>query len=235
MQRSMRELPRLVARKSLRTARQIVQGIRPSPDVAEYVAGHEVAKLNLGCGPNLLPGWFNTDRDPVRGAHFLDASHPFAIDDKQFHYLFAEHMIEHLTFPVAEAMLAECHRVARPGARIRVATPDLDVICSLNRTDAPAHARSYSDWSIDTFVPDAPEPLPAFTINQVFRGWGHKFLYDEAALRLALERAGFTDVRRMPFGESDDPHLDGIEAHGVDSGDRQHIAFETLILEARRA
>jgi predicted SAM-dependent methyltransferase len=193
-----------------------------------------VPKLNLGCGPNLLPGWFNTDLDPVAGAHFLDVSRPFGVPPESFHYMYCEHMIEHVPFPVAQSAVRECFRGLRSGGSIRVATPDLDVVCSLNEKVASERAHRYTEWSISTFVPEAPHPLPAFAINQVVRAWGHKFIYDFDALSLLLEGAGFEDVRRMPFGQSDDAHLDGLEAHGRQRRNLEYIEFETMVVEAHR-
>jgi predicted SAM-dependent methyltransferase len=61
-------------------------------------------------------------------------------------------------------------------------------------------------------------------MNEGMRLWGHVFVYDEAELRMAFAEAGFTDVKRVPFGKSEHADLDGIETRG-DLGD--------LILEGR--
>lgn len=73
-----------------------------------------------------------------------------------------------------------------------------------------------------------------YAINQVFRGWGHRFLYDRKTLGALLEKVGFTAVRPRPFGQSDDMNLIGVEGHGLEAGNRQMSEFETMILEATR-
>lgn len=234
MDRSVRALPGKVGRRALRTGRQLTQNVGQSRALSRYLDGADVPKLNLGCGPNLLSGWFNTDLDPVKGAHFLDASRPFGVPPESFHYIYCEHMIEHVPFRVAQRTVRECFRALQPGGSIRVATPDLDVVCSLAGQSLPERAQRYTDWSVSTFVPDAPEPLPAFAINQVFRGWGHRFLYDLDALSLLLEDAGFENVHRVSFGTSDDSHLDGLEARGRQRRNLEHIEFETIVVEALR-
>jgi hypothetical protein len=51
-------------------------------------------------------------------------------------------------------------------------------------------------------------------------------------LETALARAGFGAVRRCAYGESADPHLQDVEAHGRNVGDEEMAAFETMVFEA---
>jgi predicted SAM-dependent methyltransferase len=132
-------------------------------------------------------------------------------------------------------MLEECHRVLEPGGRIRISTPDLELIIGLNGAEHTEDLRGrYIRWLTDTFLPAGTPYRSAFVINQAFRGWGHRFLYDETVLREALLAAGFQDVIRRSFGESDDPLLRGIDSHGASEDDRLLVAYESLVLEARR-
>jgi predicted SAM-dependent methyltransferase len=176
----------------------------------------------------------NTDRDPASGGAYIDASRRFPVADGVFDYCFAEHMIEHLTYERGRFMLEECHRVLRPGGRVRIATPDLDRIRALRDQDRDPEMDAYVKWSIDRFVPYADGYRAAFVANVLFRGWGHRFLYDESTLAASLEHAGFADVKRYAYGESDDPELRGIESHGASAEDREMIRYETLVLEAAR-
>lgn len=228
------DLPRLAARRAIRFTRRARCRIAPSADIAAYLAQSPTPALNLGCGPNQLEGWLNTDRDPPSGGTYLDAAHPFGLPNESFQYVFSEHMIEHLPVPTAAQMLRECRRVLRPGGTLRIATPDLERVCSLVRPDRSLVADDYSRWSIRTFVPGAPESLPAFAINQMFRGWGHRFLYDYASLEWQLRDAGFESIRRCGYGESDDDFLSGLERHGASDEDRVRVAFETMVVEAQR-
>ena len=131
-------------------------------------------------------------------------------------------------------MLAECARVLRPGGRIRVSTPDLAVVARLVEAgDGNDTAARYVDWCADGFLPGADGSRPALVVNQLFHGWGHRFLYDDDTLAAALGAAGFGPTSRHPYGQSDDPALDGIDSH-ADEDNREMVAFETLVLEARR-
>lgn len=183
----------------------------------------------------MLGGWLNTDRDPLPGVIHLDAARPFPLPDRSFDYVFAEHVIEHLTRERGAAMLAECRRVLKPGGRVRIATPDLERIVSLHGAEGDDVRARYVRWSAEAFVPDADRPRAAYVINQLFRGWGHRFVYDEETLAAALVGAGLSAPVRRAYGESTDPALAAIETHGADQPQRRELfAFEALVVEAER-
>jgi predicted SAM-dependent methyltransferase len=147
--------------------------------------------------------------------------------------VFSEHMIEHVGWAAGQSMLRECRRVLRPGGRIRLATPDLAFLIDLYRTDKTDIQRRYVEWSARTHELGAPGALDTFVINHFFRAWGHRFIYDFDALRLALESAGFSGVVRSAVGSSDDPALRGLERHG-DAIPPEFNLLETLVVEAVR-
>jgi len=203
--------------------------------VSEYLLKHPVRKLQIGAGPNHLDGWLNTDRDPALGNAYLDATRPFPLPSGSMNYVFAEHTIEHFTYAVGQRMLRECLRVLVPGGRIRLCTPNMAWLFRLlDASEDEGIERRYVDWSIETFLTPETPPLPAFAINQVFRGWGHRFIYDVESLQHALESAGFVDVAQHVMGESADSELYGIDSHGATPEEQQLIGFETLAMEASR-
>ncbi len=226
-----------VYRTGRRVGREVRRGRRAllsGTEVRRYLKEHRVRKLQLGAGHNLLPGWLNTDRDPNSGAVHLNAARPFPIADGTFDYVFAEHLIEHFPHESGLAMLRECYRVLRPGGHIRVSTPDLEKIIGLQYAPPGGIEQRYVRWLVDGYAPTAESYRASYAINQVFRGWGHSFLYDRGTLQATLEKADFTTVTGHAFGQSDDPALAGIEGHGVEAGNADLSAFETFTLEAQR-
>src|SRR5260221_172664 len=103
-----------------------------SQEFASYLETHPIHKLQLGAGSNVLDGWFNTDMLPVPPTiFFLDCTKRFPFADATFHYVFSEHHLEHLSYREGLSMLRECCRVLRPDGKIRIATPDLEVLLGL--------------------------------------------------------------------------------------------------------
>jgi len=187
-------------------------------------------RVILGASRHRLDGWLATDLIPKTRHHvYLDATEPFPFPDGSIDRLLCEHMIEHVPAEAGAALLAECARVLAPGGRLRLATPDLDNVLGLGADVLDERQERYVAWSNDLF--GAAEGAGAVTvINRLFHEWGHQFLYDEATLRAALETAGFTDVRRMAVGHSNDPDFDGIDFHG-ESIPAEWNDFETMVLE----
>jgi predicted SAM-dependent methyltransferase len=200
-----------------------------------YLGTHAERKLQLGTGANVYPGWLNTDVHDFRRQGevvYMDATEPFPLPDAAFDAVFSEHMIEHLTYEAGLRCLAECHRVLRPGGRIRIATPSLDRLITLYEPEQSDLQQRYVQWSIDTFSKDKGAYLAGFVVNNFFRDWGHEFIYDRQTLRHALESVGFADVEEWPVGESGDPQLTRLERHMRSAA--EFNAFETMVLEARR-
>jgi predicted SAM-dependent methyltransferase len=179
-------------------------------------------KLHLGCGGNLLPGWFNTDLLPnSSNVAALDVTKPFPFPSGSVEEIFSEHMIEHIDYTDAIGMLKECYRVLQPGGKIRVSTPNLAFLVELYEPKTELQKR-YIEWSSETFIRWAPKPSSAFVINNFVRDWGHKFIFDDSTLREALATAGFVEIKSRPLGplENESRMPDGF------------LQLETLTLEA---
>lgn len=197
----------------------------------DYLTEHDVGKLHIGCGANLLDGWLNTDYfpDTSRAVH-LNAVRSFPFPDACFDYVYSEHMIEHVSYADGERMLAECFRVLKPNGRVRIATPDLRSLLDLYLDPAtPLHQR-YTEWMVDQCTPSAPYKGPIFVLNHFVRAWGHRFVHDTESLTVALRRAGFSDITSHGLQESDDDHLAGLA--NEDRVPEGFLDLETLTLEA---
>lgn len=202
--------------------------------VRDYLASTPVPKLHLGSGTTSLPEWLNTDLRPGRpGTAVLDVRKPFPFEAQTFDFVFAEHLIEHLSLADGIACLEECLRVLRPGGRIRVATPSLERLAALFGREQSNEQRRYVEWATDRFLPHLGVYEPGFVVNNFFRSWGHDFIYDQRTLSYGLERAGFDDLREFKAGQSDSPELRCLEGHGAVIGADPN-ALETMVLEARR-
>lgn len=171
-------------------------------------------RLHIGCGPHHIDGWINIDSVAYPGVdRVIDVAGGLPFDDVSF--VFAEHFIEHLHYADALALLRECRRVLRDDGILRLSTPNLDWVWA-------SHYRRV--------LTDDQQVLGCFALNRAFRGWGHQFLYNWGTLAATLRAAGFAEVIRRRYGESDHPELRGLERHeqNPDFDSLSHI----LIVEA---
>jgi SAM-dependent methyltransferase len=201
--------------------------------IRSYLATHPVRKLQLGAGPAALEGWLNTDVRPRRETDaFLDAGEPFPFDDATFDYVFSEHLIQHLPYPVAKSMLQECCRVLKPAGCIRVAAPNLWSFVCLCGKGCTERYQGQIRWYLDHLIETSDGYAGGFVINGFLKE--EAFLFDPETLRLAIQKAGFVDVTECAVCESDHEHLRGLESHGrvIDNEDLNR--FETFVMEARR-
>jgi predicted SAM-dependent methyltransferase len=192
-----------------------------------YLRTQDVRKLQLGAGEHPHAGWLNTDlHDYGRGDElvYLDVRKRFPLPDATFDVVFSEHMIEHLTYAEGQRCLRECLRVLKPGGRIRIATPSLERLAALYDAQLTELQRRYVDWAVETLEPETGARLPGVVVNNFFRSWGHRFIYDPQTLRHALTEAGFLDVREREVGE--------LEQHLAEAPELNE--YETFVLEARR-
>jgi predicted SAM-dependent methyltransferase len=176
----------------------------------------ELEYLQVGSGGNCPTTFINLDYhwrpsvdlcwDIKRGLPFRSAS---------FSGIFTEHCIEHLSLfesdfglagPCAK-LIAECHRVMRPGAIIRIVVPDAQLYLEtyFHRAQGDAtklfpYETAKSDW------------LPILHVNRVFydgRGSpsGHCTMFDFDLISQLLKSCGFLNVIRKGFQSGDDPVL----------------------------
>ena len=207
---------------------------RSSPRIAgEYIRTHPVRKLQIGAGTNEYPGWLNTDIEPGATEAYLDATRHFPIPDASIHYIFAEHVIEHLSYDDGLFMLRECYRVLAPGGKIRLATPNLMKYIQLFAEPKTDEVQNYLQRKIAAHGwPPSTRP-ESMILNLEMRSFGHRFLYDPRTLSDRLSQAGFGTIAQFPPGESDDPQLRGVESRH-NSGWREMNDYESMVIQATR-
>jgi predicted SAM-dependent methyltransferase len=156
--------------------------------------------LNLGCGPNLRPGWLNIDLFDSAAELHLDLRRRWPFPNGSVDFIYSEHVFEHFEFySEVPHFLSESLRILRGGGTFDVGVPD---------TEWPL--RSYGNLD-DDYWRFAPTCHPGNCetqldhINYHFRqGEQHKYAWDKETLRRSLSRAGFVSIVRRDF----DPSLD---------------------------
>ena len=204
--------------------------------INRYFELNSIKKLQLGCGPNVLEGWLNTDKDPIhkRGILYIDVTKAIPFNDNTFDYVFHEHLIEHLSYGQGVKLIQECWRILKFGGKLRVATPDLNFIMNFYNQEKSEIRTKYLHWIVDTFMPGIGIYLDTFVINNLFYNFGHKFIYDSKLLRHIFEESGFINIKQSRVRESDDLNFQNIDQHGVLVGSEELNDLETMVLEGTK-
>jgi predicted SAM-dependent methyltransferase len=164
---------------------------------------------------------------------YLDATKRWPLPSASFQYVVCEHMITQVTYDAGLAVMREARRVLLPRGVLRISTEDLDVVRRLPDSDDP-EARRYIEWSNRTFGTPSQQidaSNPAHVLNRLMRSWGNTYLYDEATMRSALDRAGFVEVVRCKPDESLHPELARVDRHATLIGEVAN-QVESMIFEA---
>jgi len=234
LRRLLRWLAHLVAFSLRRSVEPLLSSLRLRMTTR---SGAEI-KLHIGCGGNLLPGWINADIT-TRAPYWIDARRPLPFPDNTVAYIFAEHLIEHLTKPEAAAFLMECFRVLKHGGVLRLSTPDLYAYASAYVEDSPLiHVATKREMClfphscIEKFGSPSITPTDLF-MRVVNCQRDHRYIFDERTLTQMLQEAGFTCVQRCDYGYSQHCAMTGLEMH--EAPEYKHLAAHfTLILEATK-
>lgn len=195
----------------------------------KYLRGPGPHRLHIGCANHIIDGWFNVDVFAYyAGSFYMDARKQFPFHDDAFDFIFSEHMIEHLEYLDATAMLHECFRVMKPGGTIRTSTPDFEFICSLYIPNGSAKQDEYKRAVLHTWRQDFGSRAVGVVVNNIYN-FGHCFIYDRETLAEQMTRAGFINPEIRKPGLSPHPELSGIDVHHSD-----YISLESLVIEATK-
>ena len=88
--------------------------------------------LNIGCGSRYIadPSWVNIDfHSDSPNVLACDLLRGIPFSDDYFDFVYHSHLLEHFAIQDAAALMSECNRVLKPGSLIRIAVPNLEVIC----------------------------------------------------------------------------------------------------------
>ena len=189
--------------------------------------------LHLGCGLRAPAGWLNVDGSPQvalarrpwlkkflvatgllpqRQAQIpwsptvmrlnLTRSLPFPAN--HFVAVYSSHLLEHLYYEHALALLKEIYRVSRSGAVCRAVVPDLHAVVlryvqAKADEDPQAGMRMVEELMVHDKGPKRGL-LGAYYRATAFHQ--HKWMYDAASLADLFAMAGFTSVRQATYLDS---------------------------------
>lgn len=153
---------------------------------------------------------YRVDGEALFAALDIRAALPFA--DGSVDWVYAEHLVEHVSLSDGTAWLAEVRRILAPGGVLRLTTPDLATYVDGYRAGDTFFSRHRGRMRAAGLGPPMP-PRRAFMFNQLFYLYGHRWLYDYDELVHALVSAGFaaTSVTRRAFRDGSRPDVADLD------------------------
>lgn len=207
-------------------------------------------KLNLGSGPEAVPGWVNIDRAPAllldrlrpvkRGllrvgllteAHLAewsrdilahDLRRPLPFGDESVDAIYSSHALEHLYMDDTCSLLRECHRVLRPGAVVRLALPDAAQLARELAADEddPDVAMRFNER---LHAHPMARPRSLARVTSILTASRHRWQPTAGLVTYMLAEAGFSATVRCNFREGELSGLKDIETRS-----------DSFFIEARR-
>lgn len=168
-------------------------------------------KLNVGCGTDYKKGWINIDNNSDQNIDKnkldlnWDLRNPLPFDDNSVDFIFHEHFIEHLTVEEGQKIIKDLMRVLKPGGVMRIATPDLVSIVNKYQNISIEDDPVIKKYSLE-FIKTRAE-----RINNSFRNWGHKWMYDFEELERRLKEAGCRKIKKCELRKSRYRELSNLE------------------------
>jgi len=208
--------------------------------------------VHYGCGFCAPEGWENFDASPTllferlpvisrlfvknavrfpKNVRYGDIVKglPFAVETVDAVY--ASHVLEHLALRDFHTALRNTWRLLKPGGVFRLVVPDLrwraeEYIRAVSAGDP--HANSGFLRACDLGTEFRPRGLWRM-MTSLFGHSKHLWMWDEPSMRLALEAAGFGNIRRLAIDDAAHPMFAHVENAGrfSDNG-HQELAMEAV-------
>jgi len=158
--------------------------------------------LHFGGGDNRIKDFLNIDGDMMTACDVIaDVNHRIKLRSNSFYVIYSSHVFEHIPRSKTKKVLAEWHRVLKPGGKCYIAVPDLEEVLK-------EYISGLS--SFDTEVGKKNAELMAGIIygGQDTRHNFHYFGYSFVTLKSLLESVGFTQVKRFDRSKLEFCHFD---------------------------
>jgi predicted SAM-dependent methyltransferase len=173
-------------------------------------------KLHLGCGKRFIPGFFHIDG--IDGPHI---DHVCSIDDLGFiednsiDLIYACHVVEHFKRARLPDILKEWYRVLKKEGKLRLAVPDFEAIVKVYN--------KYKDLDL--------------VIGPLYGGQNYLYnihynTFDFDSLNGYLERAGFNQVNRYDYRETEHSSIDDFSQAFIPHMDKENGILISLNVEA---
>ena len=175
-------------------------------------------KLHLGCGKRHIPGYVHIDVvDYPHVDHVSSIDNLSYLQDRSVEVIYNCHVLEHFKRRELQRVLREWYRVLVPGGTLRSAVPDFAALCEV-------YSRN----------PDLGLVIGPIFGRQDYLYNIHYNMFDFQTLGNQLEEAGFRDVRRYDWRETDHAGVDDFSQAYIPHMDKESGVLISLNVECRR-
>ena len=187
--------------------------------------------VQYGCGFSSPAGWINFDSSPTLrferipligkwysrngqrfpdGVHFGNVVSGLPLPDNSVDLLYCSHVLEHLALEEFRDALRESFRILRPGGVFRLVLPCLENAIKTYSESKDASASIQFCKSTLFGVENRRRDLKGFFVDWL-GGSKHLWMWDYKGMEAELKLAGFVEVRRAHFGDSDHSEFTVVE------------------------
>ncbi len=187
-------------------------------------------KLHLGCGKrDFGEGWIHIDCGDYPHVTSHDITKlPFP--NNSCSLVYASHVIEYFDRDEIVPVLKEWSRVLRKGGKIRLAVPDFMAMARLYiesyNTVAPVRV-----WKIESFLGPLYGKMTPSGMDQAIY---HRTAYDIHSIIELLENAGFWDIHRYQWRDTEHSSVDDHSQAHLPHMDKNYGTLISLNVEATK-
>ena len=175
-------------------------------------------KLHLGCGRRHIPGYVHIDVvDYPHVDHVSSIDNLSFLQDGSVELIYNCHVLEHFKRREVNRVLREWYRVLAPGGLLRVSVPDFAALCEV-------YVRSR----------DLGLVIGPIFGRQDYLYNIHYNLFDFDTLKAQLEQAGFSQVRRYDWRETEHAKVDDYSQAYLPHMDKERGVLISLNVECQR-
>lgn len=175
-------------------------------------------KLHLGCGKRFIPGFVHID-----AVDYPHVDHVATIDNLSFiktdsvDVIYNCHVLEHFKRRDVGRVLSEWQRVIKPGGTLRVSVPDFSKLCEVYQRQN----------QLDVVI-------GALFGRQDYLYNIHYNVFDLASLAQSLEEAGFINVHRYDWRQTEHSDIDDFSQAYIPHMDKEHGTLISLNVECNK-
>lgn len=172
-------------------------------------------KLHLGCGKRFIPGFVHIDAvDYPHIDHVATIDNISFIPENSVDLIYNCHVLEHFKRRDVGRVLQEWKRVLKPSGTLRLSVPDFAKLCEIYQNEG-----------------EIDHVIGALFGRQDYLYNIHYNVFDFASLKRDLEKAGFVNVRRYDWRDTEHADVDDYSQAYIPHMDKDHGILISLNVE----